>query len=110
MPAAVAVPLALAGASLISGNSQQKAADKNNQNQQTASVQNAQQAAQQAQQLYNSYAAAHPSPFGTPAMQRPNMAQNILQPSQGSSAPALAAAPRLALPAPQSSVVNAILG
>lgn len=121
MPAAVAVPAALAGLSLVTGNAQAKAADKNNENQQKGAVENASAAAQAAQSLYNGYASAHPAPFTgasvskPAAMNTPNPAQNsvvqkIMQAAQPPQQPNVAA-PKPLQPPPQAqpNIVNAIL-
>lgn len=61
MPAAI--PIAIAGATMVANNMQQKAAIKNNENQQAAAVGNAQQAAQQAFQRQSQWMQHNPAPF-----------------------------------------------
>jgi len=110
--------------SLIDGNAQQKAADKNNANQQAAAVNNATQAAQAAQTMYNSYATAHPSPFAGANVARPQAGAYSTSPQQmgviqrilaaaggGQQQPTMNAPKPQQMPmAPQPGVVNAILG
>jgi len=123
MPAAI-IPAALGVASLVAGNSSQKAADKNNQNQQTAAVNNASQAAQAAQSMYNSYATAHPSPFAGANVAGPQAGAYSTSPQQagviqrilaaaggGQQQPTMNAPKPQQMPmAPQPGIVNAILG
>lgn len=61
MPAAI--PLVIAGATMVASNMQQKAALKNNENQQAASVQNAQGASNAAFQRQNQWLQSNPAPF-----------------------------------------------
>lgn len=63
MPAAVAIPLALAGATMVAQNVQNKAAQKNNDNQQHAATQNAQAAWQHAQAQLAQWMQSNPAPF-----------------------------------------------
>lgn len=71
MPAAIAVPLALAGATMVAQNVQNKAAIKNNENQQRGAVENAQNASNQAFQRFNSWQQANPAPFTGASIARP---------------------------------------
>ena len=116
------IPAAL---SIITGNADQKASDKNNQNQQTAELANAQQAAQAAQSMYNNYSTAHPAPFAGASVAKPQAGAYSSSPSQmGVIQQILQAAgqqkpqqPQFNVPKPpampmqpQAGVVNAILG
>ena len=116
MPAAVAVPLLLGAASLVSNNVNQKAALANNQNQQTSSLANAENSAQKAQAGYAAAGGGQPGPFAATTLAQPkgtNPTQNamvakILQAAsqgQGAAKPLAAPAPQ----APQSGIVNAVL-
>jgi hypothetical protein len=116
MPAAIAVPLILGAASLVSNNVNQKAALANNENQQTSSLANADNSAKKAQAGYAAAGGGQPGPFSSTALSQPkgtNPTQNamvakILQAaSQGQGAPKPMASP--APQSPQSGIVNAVL-
>ena len=62
MPPAVAIPLAIAGATMVANNVQQKAALKNNENQQASAVNNAKNAYQTQSQNEQNWLKANPSP------------------------------------------------
>lgn len=61
MPAAI--PLAIAGATMVAQNVQNKAAIKNNENQQTAAVNNAKQSADAAFQRQSQWLQSNPAPY-----------------------------------------------
>lgn len=66
MPPAIAIPVALAGASLIASNAANKSANKNNDNQNANAVGNAKNATAGAQSQMADWIGAHPQPVGAP--------------------------------------------
>lgn len=82
MPAAVAIPLVLAGASMVASNVQNKAAIKNNDNQNAAAVGNAQNAFNTARTNLADWTKNNPSPFASATIGRPTGAFGVpYQPS-----------------------------